>query len=87
MDVPEASKHGKKSTVQKLEDQKKVGRIYLLSLDFLSAVCVSAFAVFHLYLRHFLHRLVCCSLHKRENMLVQLLLLSKFPVAPLLHIS
>lgn len=28
MDVAEASKHGKKSTSQKLEDQKKVGRIF-----------------------------------------------------------
>lgn len=26
MDVPESSKHGKKSTSQKLEDQKKVGK-------------------------------------------------------------
>lgn len=29
MDVPEASKHGKKSTSQKLEDQKKVGDRFL----------------------------------------------------------
>lgn len=29
MDVPEASKHGKKSTSQKLEDQKKVGKTLL----------------------------------------------------------
>lgn len=28
MDVAEASKHGKKSTSQKLEDQKKVGQIF-----------------------------------------------------------
>lgn len=28
MDVAEASKHGKKSTSQKLEDQKKVGYIF-----------------------------------------------------------
>lgn len=28
MDVAEASKHGKKSTSQKLEDQKKVGAIF-----------------------------------------------------------
>lgn len=30
MDGPEASKHGKKSTSQKLEDQKKVGESLLL---------------------------------------------------------
>lgn len=29
MDVAEASKHGKKSTSQKLEDQKKVGHIFV----------------------------------------------------------
>lgn len=29
MDVVEASKHGKKSTSQKLEDQKKVGQIWI----------------------------------------------------------
>lgn len=31
MDVPEASKHAKKSTSQKLEDQKKVGKTLLFS--------------------------------------------------------
>lgn len=31
MDLPEASKHGKKSTSQKLEDQKKVRTTFTLS--------------------------------------------------------
>lgn len=34
MDVAEASKHGKKSTSQKLEDQKKVGRIFVFYFIF-----------------------------------------------------
>ena len=32
MDVPESSKHGKKSTSQKLEDQKKVGKATVFTL-------------------------------------------------------
>lgn len=32
MDVPEAGKHGKKSTSQKLEDQKKVGKLFFFFL-------------------------------------------------------
>lgn len=36
MDVPEAGKHGKKSTSQKLEDQKKVGKTFLLFSFWLS---------------------------------------------------
>lgn len=34
MDVPEASKHAKKSTCQKLEDQKKVGKSLLFFCHF-----------------------------------------------------
>lgn len=56
MDVAEASKHGKKSTSQKLEDQKKVGRIFfecclhitLFFFLFLLRSCVA----FHLLLFH-----------------------------------
>ena len=65
MDVPEASKHGKKSTSQKLEDQKKVGNNFAVFIFFLK-ICISylpllcvravfqkksllAFAVFQLY--------------------------------------
>lgn len=57
MDVPEASKHGKKSTGQKLEDQKKVGKTFLFcfffsfllrnaSLSSSPAVCVCACCFF-----------------------------------------
>lgn len=49
MDVPEASKHGKKSTSQKLEDQKKVGKTLLCFFlsasncsSFISLLCVRA---------------------------------------------
>lgn len=48
MDVPESSKHGKKSTSQKLEDQKKVGKssVFILpsllsnALLFIFSCCV-----------------------------------------------
>lgn len=56
MDVPEGSKHGKKSTSQKLEDQKKVGKLpcFLFFLPVLlqnallssSAVCECVFCFF-----------------------------------------
>lgn len=52
MDVAEASKHGKKSTSQKLEDQKKVGRMlfayYIVLFLFLLHSCVA----FHLLFFH-----------------------------------
>lgn len=98
MDVPEASKHGKKSTSQKLEDQKKVGKTLLFFFLFTffcgvfwfsknfgfcccPVVCTSKPRDGSLF-----DHLVC-SLYKKENILVQLLPLSEFPLAPLLHIS
>lgn len=63
MDVPEASKHGKKSTCQKLEDQKNVGKSLLLFVIPLGALQFSSSVLlFRFYICW-----VCCSLPKKRS--------------------
>lgn len=66
MDVPEAGKHGKKSTSQKLEDQKKVGKLLLFFSFFFSTFAALKFASF----------MSCCSCWYSKNRQLWLLLMS-----------
>lgn len=64
MDVPEAGKHGKKSTSQKLEDQKKVGKLFfffLFDFCYLEIWPTLAFIDVHLYSHGSSGMLRCCS--------------------------